>query len=659
MSYQQIAIDAARTAGIDPNLFTRLIQQESGFNPSAVSPAGAQGIAQFMPGTAADLGIDPNDPEAALYASASLLREYLDRFGSYELALAAYNAGPGAVEQYRGVPPYAETQQYLASILGSADAAPRGATTQRRSAPMVSPPSSAVTIPNYLERELERQWLLAQGNQGLQAGGLTGMLDTGSGILPTLALRQYESSRQDADRNYEVDLARFGLQQAEFNYTQRLSEAQLRLQTMQTLASMRGPENAFAYNYALNGLNAPAGTPADPTSNITAGVNQPSNVQPQRPAGGGAGGVAVAPALGAKPPVAPLIPPTTLPKQPPGYNSTVPGQPGGFLNPVTDNNPGTNWIDPANQGDYNAPGGSYDDPNQPGYGTYEDLNQAQQSAGGAAIAPPTEHTPGTSETIQTPGGGSYTVNYGRGGAPGQPLPGGGSAAVVGDDPQGGDDENEELAIAIDDNLIVLSKQADGKYGISPKTLARFKDAGGPQAATGGLIAGQSSLGESLNLGNATYKSDLIAQPTGSSPAPDLGNATLSQDLIAQPVTSSTPQAPAATYSDAPAPLPTGPVTYSPQEIGGSPLFAKLAGQRFGAPRLDTTLPGSGTNVPAYQNLNLARFGGLAPSEQGLYKSALETPRGQGGLGLSFLDSLAVARRYAPTGSGARGGFYGR
>jgi len=112
---------AATGAGIDPDLFARQINQESGFNPSAGSPAGAQGIAQFMPDTARGLGIDPSDPAQALPAAANLMKSYLAKYaGDWSKALAAYNAGPGNVDKYGGVPPFEETQTYIKNILGDA-----------------------------------------------------------------------------------------------------------------------------------------------------------------------------------------------------------------------------------------------------------------------------------------------------------------------------------------------------------------------------------------------------------------------------------------------------------------------------------------------------------------------------------------------------------
>jgi len=119
---QNYARAAALQAGIDPDIFVRQIQQESGFNPTAKSGAGALGIAQFMPGTAAGLGIDPTDPYAALDAAARMDAQNLKQYGGdWSRTLAAYNAGPGAVEKYGGVPPFEETQRYVSNILQGQD----------------------------------------------------------------------------------------------------------------------------------------------------------------------------------------------------------------------------------------------------------------------------------------------------------------------------------------------------------------------------------------------------------------------------------------------------------------------------------------------------------------------------------------------------------
>jgi soluble lytic murein transglycosylase-like protein len=111
-------IDAAAARyGLDPALLKGLIRQESGFDARAQSPAGALGLTQLMPSTAASLGVDPLDPAQAIDGGARYLRQQLDAFGNDPTkALAAYNAGPGAVQRYGGVPPYAETQAYVRKV---------------------------------------------------------------------------------------------------------------------------------------------------------------------------------------------------------------------------------------------------------------------------------------------------------------------------------------------------------------------------------------------------------------------------------------------------------------------------------------------------------------------------------------------------------------
>ncbi len=114
---RQVAASAA-AEGVPVGVLAALLRTESGFDPRAVSPVGAQGIAQFMPATAAAVGLgDPFDPDAAIPAAAALLAAHRARFGTIELALAAYNAGPGAVVRYRGIPPYRETRGYVARIM--------------------------------------------------------------------------------------------------------------------------------------------------------------------------------------------------------------------------------------------------------------------------------------------------------------------------------------------------------------------------------------------------------------------------------------------------------------------------------------------------------------------------------------------------------------
>ncbi len=116
--YLDAAKDAALRHGVPEDLFLRLVQQESGWNPQAVSHKGATGLAQLMPATAQRLGVNATDPHDNLEGGARYLRMMYDRFGDWKLALAAYNAGPEAVEKHGGIPPYAETKGYVLAVYG-------------------------------------------------------------------------------------------------------------------------------------------------------------------------------------------------------------------------------------------------------------------------------------------------------------------------------------------------------------------------------------------------------------------------------------------------------------------------------------------------------------------------------------------------------------
>jgi cell wall-associated NlpC family hydrolase len=115
--YHPLFVTIGQQRGIDPALLAAVAQTESGFRADAVSSAGAQGLMQFMPATAAEMGVDPWDPASAIDGAARYLLRSLDEFDTVEEAIASYNAGRGAVSRYGGIPPFAETQRYVEKVL--------------------------------------------------------------------------------------------------------------------------------------------------------------------------------------------------------------------------------------------------------------------------------------------------------------------------------------------------------------------------------------------------------------------------------------------------------------------------------------------------------------------------------------------------------------
>jgi peptidoglycan DL-endopeptidase CwlO len=120
--YADLFTRAGAKYGISPALLAGVAKTESGFNSTAVSAAGARGLMQFMPATARGLGVDAGDPASSIDGAARYLSSLTEQFGSTDLALAAYNAGPGTVQEYGGIPPYTETQNYVRKVNSAAEA---------------------------------------------------------------------------------------------------------------------------------------------------------------------------------------------------------------------------------------------------------------------------------------------------------------------------------------------------------------------------------------------------------------------------------------------------------------------------------------------------------------------------------------------------------
>jgi soluble lytic murein transglycosylase-like protein len=120
--YADLFQRAGSRHGVDASLLAAVASQESNFDSQAVSPAGAQGLMQFMPATARGLGVNPLDPTSAVDGAARYLSSLTKQFGSTSLALAAYNAGPGTVSKYGGIPPFPETQNYVRAVMSKAEA---------------------------------------------------------------------------------------------------------------------------------------------------------------------------------------------------------------------------------------------------------------------------------------------------------------------------------------------------------------------------------------------------------------------------------------------------------------------------------------------------------------------------------------------------------
>jgi len=196
--YDAQIIAAANANGVPPALVKAVVKAESGFDPTAVSHAGAQGLMQLMPGTAAGLGVtDSFDPVQNLNGGAKFLRQLLDRFGGdVSKALAGYNAGPGAVEKYGGIPPYEETQAYVPKVLGYVEQfGGLSATGSVAAANLAASTSSTAGIPaGYALVPLSALGISTPGAAAVPAGVLPTSTTT---VLPT-TLQPPATSSQSA-----------------------------------------------------------------------------------------------------------------------------------------------------------------------------------------------------------------------------------------------------------------------------------------------------------------------------------------------------------------------------------------------------------------------------------------------------------------------------
>lgn len=169
----------AKRLGVDPSIGLGILHQESGAHPAPPpSSAGARGPMQLMPGTAKDLGVDPDDPYQNITGGLTYFKQQRDRFGRDDLALAAYNAGPEAVAKHGGVPPYEQTRNYVRSILGGNYQPPQDPGAQNTpAAPQSAPQAASDATPAVVDAETGKAYATPAVEQGLQRLVQGGQID--------------------------------------------------------------------------------------------------------------------------------------------------------------------------------------------------------------------------------------------------------------------------------------------------------------------------------------------------------------------------------------------------------------------------------------------------------------------------------------------------
>jgi len=472
-----------------------------------------------------------------------------------------------------------------------------------------------VTTQNPLDRAIEMltgAGIQEQANvqqdraagRNLQLGGLMGRIDAGGGYLNTLARDQFESVLAEASRGYALDVARFGLAQADLNYRQRSTEAQNRMQEMALQVSQRGPANAIGYNYLLGNRAAPQGQerPIQPS-----GVSQPSNIQIPGAAASAASpnpNLAADQARGAA--MAAGINAGTIPN--PSAQPQPAVQPQSAQSPV-----------PQTGADPFATGGLANNSALAQAVTQAQANNqwgVPRMAYGGTIAMPPE------QGMAAPTGAPPSMA----GAP--PMEAGAPPTVGGLSQSYKDGMMDGLSGSIDQ----ARAQADPDYAAGAQAAQQAGQQGGATAVVGDATGGR------------TGHEEVATASVGPGGAPQLTVAPIPDGAPLPPVSRA---ASGGMFGG------TANTFFSPQEIADTPAVRQATGQekapRFGAFAGDTSIPGTDTNIPFGAGFRADTFADMLPSSRALLESIVGSPREQGGLGLDFADFLESSRRAAPIG----------